>query len=857
MPIQVQTNLPDEDPPQLGNGVEDEVAVNRETAVSNYGSVRIQIRETGESSWDSSATGFGEFIGSYDTLTMEFVGREDGEEYEIRARTETEHVTGSWTTPVSIVTEFPGATGLTITDTTGNSVTFEFTDNADNEAGVRVWRRDERNPLRDTGYTDWEIVTTLDPNPGTGLVEHTDTTVEQNHDYEYYVEPYTPYTSVDSSTVATTTDLDVPDEGWFIVLEDETGERATLNDNDLDTRSPTLQPEVSAVARWRVDLPRLDHLRDWLASEAYLYYNGSVWMRGPYTRYHPDGGRSDASAQLEGLGILDDLDRGGTSFDVQSEPGYEAVDRFGTEELDGWTVDVTPPAENIVDENFLVQDASSDSELETVFCEALSSDDIPSEVDNGLKPKQVCWTAEAEDQTLGGGGGTSIDEEMSDNSAVFFTDVGEYVEYEITPEYAIPAGELVVAVRTKPLASQGVVDVDCIVDDENLGNVTIGGAGTFWIETDPYPNEVSAGETLTVRLEVVGSGDAGYLIDVLAPHDARYADALTFDNSVDSNYALDGPELYAPITLEADPFSQEFNIALADLAVAMNDTSRGQRLQASNDGGSTWHPNDGTEQHTTSITADFAAAAVYGTEIRGRVTLDGYGSRDATTPKQGYQPQTLTDWELQITTNALRVIDDQTYTGSPFEILDSIADDSGLMFVPEYREDDRVIKAFAPGDETTDVDWTTVDADPVDTVEGYYNTITVLGPKDDDGERLSVTASSDAAIDERGEIEGPAEFRPDAETEAELISIARRLVAEGVAKDTVTGSVSIESQFVQPGYAFDVEAFTDLDADAGPFVLQDARFEWGEMKLDFEARTSLARSLRAIETEIRTTKRAL
>ena len=76
--------LLDENAPVLGNGVEDEVAVGRGSAVSNNGSVRIQIRETGESSWGPNAVGFVEFIGAFDTLTIKFVGRLDGEKYEVQ-----------------------------------------------------------------------------------------------------------------------------------------------------------------------------------------------------------------------------------------------------------------------------------------------------------------------------------------------------------------------------------------------------------------------------------------------------------------------------------------------------------------------------------------------------------------------------------------------------------------------------------------------------------------------------------------------------------------------------------------------------------------------------------------------------
>jgi hypothetical protein len=140
MPTIAATTLPDEDAPVLGNGVEDEVAVDRESATTNNGDVRIQIRETGQSAWDSGAEGFGEFIGAFDTLTMEFVGREDGERYEIRARTETEHVTGAWTDPVAITTKFPGATQLTATAISETEVELAWTDNADNEDGQYVVR---------------------------------------------------------------------------------------------------------------------------------------------------------------------------------------------------------------------------------------------------------------------------------------------------------------------------------------------------------------------------------------------------------------------------------------------------------------------------------------------------------------------------------------------------------------------------------------------------------------------------------------------------------------------------------------------------------------------------------------------
>jgi len=160
MPITATTTLPDANQPRLDNGVEDEVGIDRETQVTNNGQVRAQIRETGTSSWGTSATGFSEQTVAFDTLTFTFGGREDGEEYEVRLRTETAHRTGAWTTPLSIVTLFPGASGLSATATGPTSVALSWTDNADNEDGQEVLREEQAGG----SYLRREVLADVGPN---------------------------------------------------------------------------------------------------------------------------------------------------------------------------------------------------------------------------------------------------------------------------------------------------------------------------------------------------------------------------------------------------------------------------------------------------------------------------------------------------------------------------------------------------------------------------------------------------------------------------------------------------------------------------------------------------------------------
>lgn len=865
MPSTFTTDLPDEDQPVLGNGVEDEVHVDRESAVSNNGSVRIQIRETGEASWDSDAASFGEFVGAYDTITMEFVGLPDGEELEVRARTETEHVDGAWADPVSIVTQFPGVTAVDIVGVTPESVTVGAQDNADNENGIYVWRREELDPNRETGFGDWERIATLDPVTGTGEFEYVDDAVQSNHAYEYYFEPFTEHTSASSTTVSTTTEVSVPSEGWYIVLEDDDGDQVTIPHSVIDENRPRLEPETSAVARWTIDITPNSVLREWKRSEAYIYYDGSLWMRGPYTRYAPEGGAGDAAARLEGLGAIQHLKAGGLAFEVASERGYEAFERFVDEELPDWVVDVTTPSSDTIDENLLVQDGTSQSELESIF--GTPGDMDAWTADNGeLHPLVAAHHVDARDTdgsyniTDGSEGGS---DDYVDGFAAYLDSASSKISTSVTLPHTIPEADVGLAVR------QGADDspaVEWRINGTTVDSVTQGAGLVFdWDDnaagafdgTGYSGGDLSGTVDIDIEVTAHSTGEA-LAVDWIVLYDKRYFDISNFPNSTDSNNQLPGPSLHPQLTLSGAEFSQEYNIAEATISTTIDDVSNPQRLQATNDGGNTWLPNDGSEQNTQTVTANFATAGTFGTNIQGRITLGAYGTRTDTTPTEGFKAQTLSDWELRITTNALRVIDDQTYTGDPYSILDSIADDSGLVFVPDYLEDQLALNAFAPGDEVRDVEWTVEDADPVDTTEGYFNTVTVFGPEQDDGTRPSVQASSQAEIDRVGEVEGPAKFRPDATTDEELKSIARTLLAEGISKDTITGSLEISSQFVQPGYAYRVPEFKAIDDRDNPaYVLQSATFEWGTMELDFEARNSLARAIRSIETEVRTTKRAL
>lgn len=111
-PVYATTELPNvtvDDITPIDASIEDELTV-QSPQVSDYGDVRAQIRVSG------SGNNYGDdVVVAHDGGDFTFADLLDGEKYDLRARTETEHVTGSWA-GVSAVTLLPADTNFTNTD---------------------------------------------------------------------------------------------------------------------------------------------------------------------------------------------------------------------------------------------------------------------------------------------------------------------------------------------------------------------------------------------------------------------------------------------------------------------------------------------------------------------------------------------------------------------------------------------------------------------------------------------------------------------------------------------------------------------------------------------------------------------
>lgn len=200
MPVTATTAVPDVGQPTLDTSSLDEITASWVDS-ADYGEYHVQIRETGESAWDSSADGFAEQTTPHDGATeVTFTGLNSGEKYEIRVRQETEHSIGNWTTPVSGTTDLPAPSSVTTSSVSSTEVELTWQDNSNQEAGFKVFRS-ERHP--DDGYLTFTEVKSV----GENTTSTTDSTADPGRDYRYKIASYTEHAisksgNTEASTIA-------------------------------------------------------------------------------------------------------------------------------------------------------------------------------------------------------------------------------------------------------------------------------------------------------------------------------------------------------------------------------------------------------------------------------------------------------------------------------------------------------------------------------------------------------------------------------------------------------------------------------------------------------------------------------
>ena len=676
MPSTFTTTLPDAQQPSLGNGVEDEVSAEASDD-TNYGDYRFQIRETGQSSWGSSATGFAEAVVASDgdvsgTISTIFSSREDGEEYEVRARTETEHVTGAWTSTVAIITKFPGATGVQVDTTSATSVTLFWTDNSDNEDGFIVERREQ---FRD-GFGSWRERADLAAN----TTSYTDV-VQPNTTYEYRIEAYTEDAAATSGSIQTTADDDgiatdrIPAEGWHVVIEDTAGnliEPTIVDDpmlspalNDL----PTVEIPVTRTGRW-------DDSAEWERQPMRVYHDGQRQPIEEVQRVRQDPGR----AVLIGVGGVELRER--VSVDVIEDDAHLVADNLLTNETDLVATVDDPSLTTTAD--LLQQQAGTEAEWDDRLASPPASTDVYDTTSAGrLATLQTAYFGEAEDGSYQTG--TEIIESSSDRwsggRVVDFETAGlnVYLRRSFSTDHDIPESAVGVAVRIQQ-PGDGNVGFDITLDGTVLESIpadalTNGETEPDWFQASMgnWSGTLAAGDhTLEVDFNVnSGASDPSVFVDCMAIYDDRHDPG--FSETVSGN-VLEGPDEY-PTDIQAQTIDAVSvrQVVGGRLASDWNNTTGSQAVAISNDSGGTWIEAGNAE----TVMGQFGSGS---TSIRARFTLGGYDSDPSTSPAGRTAPQSVDLYSLYADLENTPLLANRSWEQSLLSVLQDIASYGNFIF---------------------------------------------------------------------------------------------------------------------------------------------------------------------------------
>ncbi|MBX0325796.1 fibronectin type III domain-containing protein [Halomicroarcula sp. F13] len=748
MPVQFTTDLPDVAQPDLGNGVEDEIAVDW-TDVINYGEYAVQYRETTSSTWLAGPTV--DDTASSATIT----GLEDGEAYEVRIRTQTEHVDGAWTTPTSITTKFPGASSLSVDAVTTTSVDLSWTDNSDNEDGFEI----QRAKQYDTGWGPWRTLDDLAPN----TTSYTDDTAQPEREYRYRIYAYTEDTDAYSNTVSTTTtsagvqQRRVPATGWHVEI-DHPNAAAPLTPQVL-ADGVEFPHKVNALPEIRIPVPKSDH---WLRSDQLEEQPMRVWYEGkrlPITKLQNVRERPDRVI-LEGNGGDALKER------VQAEYVEEEVPVAVRSLVDqtGLARNVDDPQSTVTTDNRM-QSADSTSEWQDRLASVPSTD--PTLVENGkLTSDQTAWFVEAENadtqliinSELSTPGDVASNETMLNITEYELNNTHPEVSHTFTTEHAIPADQVGVAMRVEfygDLDSNNLSHgVTLFVDGNEVGAYprNVDTNGLVWHTSVGADNisTLSAGDhEVTAKVTEQGTADEpGFNIDCVAFYDNRYTPGFTENVS---NGVIEGPDLHPDgVERQTQDATTFLSVVAGELQSAWNDTSGDQQVAISNDQASNWL----TAANSSSVSGSFTSATA---QIRARFRLSGFDTDPSTSPAGRKQAHEVDLYDLYADLDDTPLLINKTYDEQALEALQNIATFSDSIFALTWDESIGGLRVqwTQPGQRVQETDADLIDYETAKINSGSYDKIVIKGQsKSVQEESVTADVGNAVALDNSPVVEG-------------------------------------------------------------------------------------------------------
>jgi len=270
----------------------------------------------------------------------------------------------------------------------------------------------------------------------------------------------------------------------------------------------------------------------------------------------------------------------------------------------------------------------------------------PLTVQNGqLELAQTGFFAEVED--FANSGTTQSNSNASGGQEQFYAVGSDSFTFDL--DYTIPEGEVVWSFRYRVPSGVTSAEITFTIDGQEVATVPSGifdgDTSLSWFPSFGWSNGDLTPGSHTAGFDLGTTGE-DIIIDAIAVVDDRTS--RTFDNSVDSNQALSGPELYPTSRVAAlDSVSLRQAADEVTFTSTWNDTSGGQYIEVSNDGGNNYE----RFNNTTSGTATFASNTK---QLQANLNLARYSTGSTTTPTNGDAGQTVDLWDLATVPEAVR-----------------------------------------------------------------------------------------------------------------------------------------------------------------------------------------------------------
>lgn len=784
------TDLPDAPAPTLDGSTPGEIAVTWTDVIDN-GSYRIEYRLTGAGSWTDDGTE------DQATTSHTITGLLDGADYDVRIRTETSHVIGSWTSTVSTTTVVTTPTGLTVPtldwyETLSYDIT--WTDNSNNEDGYHI-------QISDDGGSTWSTVASV----GADVESYTLSTADglaYDTDYDVRVQAYTSSASANSATVSIVTPLVEASSQtgtWLgLVASDDTA--ADRRQVDSTIIAVDTVREHSALSDWHLTMSYDETLEDWTFAEAHLYHGSDHLFAGELVRVESDEG--SATTRLSGYGAPGlALKRGDAVTSYTDEVGYTALqdylDNYST--IGGTVTATSGTSVSGIDIESLTSTADFASAAGTPGASE------PWEAASGeIHLVESAHFVEAENADVHNGS-TTADASASGGYTVSVIDISNDWSHTFSLNHTIADGD--VGLRLLVESTDGTnPEFDVTVGGTTVQTYPTDSlvSGRQWLLVSFATSPGSISGNVTVTIEPTGASAGNLYLDAVCLYDTNYSH--TFDTSVDANGALNGPEPYPDeVTIDFAAVASGYRIQEVSIDATFNDTTGVQAIGWSEDG-TTWNDTSNTGTVTDAAVTSNTLTTVYGRITLGRTDA---GTTPTTTPTDGTVSQALTDWTLSINGDTVGVIEDETVNGTHFQNIQKLAKRAGLRWYLAHDPDEAnwTVEAFADGDRVATADWTTLNRRRTVDVEGYANRVVGYGAKQGDGSRLRVALDNTAEQTAVGQTIERSFVDPSLDNTAALRSAVRTALGNAIDEDDLTGRIEVVPEGFAPGVAYEVPAW--------------------------------------------------